>query len=75
VQRPRRDREPAPPNPVALLGLGFVIAACVAAGMALGWFLDRQLGTAPVFILLGLASGIVLGVFGTIVEVRRHLNG
>jgi F0F1-type ATP synthase assembly protein I len=60
---------------VALLGLGLATACCVVAGMALGWFLDRQLGTAPVFILLGLASGIVLGVFGTIIEVRRHLNG
>jgi F0F1-type ATP synthase assembly protein I len=71
----RDDGASAGPNPLALLGLGFAAAVCVAGGMALGWFLDRQLGTAPVFILLGLASGIVLGVFGTIVEVRRHLNG
>jgi F0F1-type ATP synthase assembly protein I len=69
------DRDPGVPNPLALLGLGFATAACVAAGLALGWFLDHWWGTAPVFLLLGLASGIVLGILGTIIEVRRHLNG
>jgi F0F1-type ATP synthase assembly protein I len=74
MPRPPRDEGPVGPNPLALLGLGFAVAACVAGGMALGWFVDQQLGTAPVFILLGLASGIVLGVFGAIIEVRRNLN-
>jgi F0F1-type ATP synthase assembly protein I len=66
-----------PPEPSlrGLLGLGLIAATCVGAGLAGGFFLDRWLGTAPVFVLLGMASGIVLGVFGTIIEVRRHLDG
>jgi F0F1-type ATP synthase assembly protein I len=66
-----------PPEPSlrGLLGLGLIIATCLVAGMAAGWFLDDWLGTAPVFVLVGTASGIVLGVFGTIIEVRRHLDG
>ncbi|MFL6241279.1 MAG: AtpZ/AtpI family protein [Actinomycetes bacterium] len=63
------------PSLTGLLGLGLVIACSMTAGMAVGWFVDRWLGTAPVFVLLGLASGIVLGIFGTIIEVRRHLDG
>jgi ATP synthase protein I len=64
----------SPPNAVALIGLGLANACCVAAGLALGWFLDRELGTAPVFILLGIASGIVLGIIGTLTQVRRFLR-
>jgi F0F1-type ATP synthase assembly protein I len=72
---PGEGRDSGTPNPARLLGLGFATACCVAAGMALGWFLDREFGTTPVFILLGLASGIVLGILGTIIEVRRYLGG
>ena len=57
-----------------LLGLALIIATCLVLGMVVGWFLDNWLGTTPVFVLVGSASGIVLGVFGTIVEVRRHLD-
>jgi membrane associated rhomboid family serine protease len=66
-----------PPEPTlrGLLGLGLIIATCLTVGLVGGGFLDHWLGTAPVFVLLGGASGIVLGVFGTIIEVRRHLDG
>ncbi len=65
---------PQEPSLRGLLGLGLIIATSLAIGMAAGWFLDDWLGTAPVFVLVGSASGIVLGVFGTIIEVRRHLD-
>ena len=75
AKAPGGGGDSAPPSPARLLGLGFATACCVAAGMALGWFLDREFGTTPVFLLLGLASGIVLGILGTIIEVRRYLDG
>lgn len=65
---------PPAPHPVALLGLGLANAASLVAGLALGWFIDDQLGTEPVFVLLGIISGILLGVLGTFVQVRRYLH-
>lgn len=69
---PPTNRRP-PPTAVTLLGLGIANACALVAGLALGWFVDHELGTAPVFLLVGLASGIVLGVVGTFVEIRRFL--
>ena len=71
----RPDPPRSAPSGLALLGLGLANACSLVAGMALGWFVDQRLGTAPVFVLVGMASGIVLGVFGTIVEIRRHIDG
>jgi F0F1-type ATP synthase assembly protein I len=59
---------------LALAGLGFAVACALVAGLALGWFLDDRLGTAPVFILVGMASGILLGVLGAYREMRRYLS-
>lgn len=42
-----------------LLGLGFVAAGTLAAGIALGWLIDDALGTSPIFILIGVALGVV----------------
>lgn len=64
----------SPPNAAALLGLGFANACSVAVGLVVGWFIDRELGTGPVFILLGILSGIVLGIIGTFAQVRRLLR-
>ena len=72
------DDQPARERPqlsgLGLAGLGLAVACCLVAGLALGWFLDDQLGTAPVFILVGMASGILLGVLGSYREMRRYLS-
>jgi len=43
--------------------LGFIVPGALLAGAALGWWLDRQLGTAPVLVIvlgcLGVAAGFV----------------
>ncbi len=50
--------------------LGFTIPASTVAGLFLGWWLDRELKTAPALILiLGLA-----GAAGGVVEVLRVLK-
>lgn len=53
-----------------LLSFGMATAACLVAGMALGWFTDTALDTLPVFTLVGLALGIV----GTCLYVYAKLN-
>ena len=41
-------------------GIGFSIALFIGGGVGLGIFLDNRLGTAPVFLILGLLLGLVL---------------
>lgn len=57
-----------------LAGLGLANACSLAAGLFLGHVLDGQLGTGPVFVLLGIASGLLLGVVGSFLEIRRYLR-
>jgi F0F1-type ATP synthase assembly protein I len=78
MQNTDDDDQPAQERPqlsgLGLAGLGLAVACCLVAGLALGWFLDDRLGTAPVFILVGMASGILLGVLGSYREMRRYLS-
>jgi ATP synthase protein I len=41
-----------------LVALGTMLFACVAIGLAAGYFADRWLGTQPWLVLVGLAFGI-----------------
>ncbi|HYB41459.1 MAG TPA: AtpZ/AtpI family protein [Candidatus Methylomirabilis sp.] len=41
-----------------LANLGTLLFACVAVGLAIGYAVDRWLGTAPWCLLLGLGFGI-----------------
>ncbi len=52
-------------------GLGLMNALCWLGGMAGGWFLDRALGTLPLFLLLGLMLGIGVGVVASRSELKR----
>lgn len=60
-----------PPGIFQFAGLGMMNALCWAAGMAGGWFLDNELGTIPLFMLVGLVVGIAVGVLATRSEWRR----
>jgi F0F1-type ATP synthase assembly protein I len=57
-----------------LLTLGGTIAGCVVGGIVLGWLIDRAAGTLPVFILVGLALGIVAGVMAVYSKIRSYLS-
>lgn len=59
---------------LSLAGLGMTNAICLLTGAGLGWLVDNWLGTAPVFILVGLMSGIVGGVLATFKEIRKFLS-
>jgi F0F1-type ATP synthase assembly protein I len=59
------------PGGWALVGMGTSIAAILLVPMALGWLLDRALGTLPIFVMVGLVLGLASAARYTYVEVRR----
>ena len=46
-----------------LLGIGATFVASIGVSMALGWWLDRSLGTKPWLTLAGALLGIVVGFY------------
>jgi len=63
-----------PPSIRELLGVGSAIAGLAAGGMLLGWFIDSQAGTLPIFALVGLAVGITAACFYAYSKFRRFMN-
>ncbi|HUR07647.1 MAG TPA: AtpZ/AtpI family protein [Nonomuraea sp.] len=49
-------------------------AVAAVGGCALGWLVDSQLDTTPIFILLGLVLGLVCGVLATWRDVSDYLR-
>jgi F0F1-type ATP synthase assembly protein I len=62
------------PGWTTLLSIGTVSAATLGAGIALGWWLDGVLHTAPILVLVGIALGIAGGVSYTVVQIRPFLK-
>ena len=52
------ERGPSRSQTAQLVNLGTMLFACVAVGLAAGYFADRWLGTDPWLLLVGLALGI-----------------
>lgn len=70
------DEEPDPQEFGAwqLVGLGGLAVGCVVAGLVLGWKADEWRGTSPVFVLLGIALGIVFAIVGSWIRIRTFLR-
>jgi len=51
-------RGPSQGQTAQLVNLGTMLFACVAVGLAAGYFADRWLGTSPWLLLIGLGFGI-----------------
>jgi hypothetical protein len=71
--------DPGPSEPrrltgVGLLGLGVANATCLGAGLLLGHAADQHFDSAPAGVLVGMTSGIVLGILGSVFEIRRYLD-
>jgi F0F1-type ATP synthase assembly protein I len=49
------------------------LAVTVLVGGALGYLVDRWLGTSPIFTLVGLVLGIAAAVVTAISRVRKYL--
>jgi F0F1-type ATP synthase assembly protein I len=50
--------------------IGLVLFVTTLAGVLVGYWADKQVGTLPVFVLVGLAAGMGAGA----VAVRRLIN-
>ena len=53
------ERGPSRSQTAQLVNLGTLLFACVAVGLAAGYFADRFIGTGPWLLLIGLGLGIV----------------
>ncbi len=49
-----------------LSGIGWYVAGSIGAGIGAGWLLDRQFGTEPVLLLIGLLLGVIAAFVGMI---------
>lgn len=71
------QRQEEPQAAPSLLGLAFRLATelvvAVAVGFALGWLLDRWLGTTPWLMLVFFALGSAAG-FVNVVRTARQMN-
>ena len=59
---------------VRIVRLGGYIGTSIALGVLGGLWLDSELGTNPLFILIGLALGIAVAVFGTYWRLRPYMH-
>jgi F0F1-type ATP synthase assembly protein I len=80
---PAPDPGPGPSSPdrgsdpvrgaVEFLTLGLTVAVALLVCVALGYLVDRWLGTSPWFTLVGVVLGIAAAVLLTVSRVRRLL--
>lgn len=72
------DLEGSPDAPALgawdLVSLGGLSVGSVVVGLVLGWLADRQLDTSPVFVLSGIAIGIVGAIVGSWVRIKPFLD-
>ena len=47
-------------------GIGWFVVGSIGAGIGAGWLLDRQFGTEPVLLLIGLLAGVIGAFVGMI---------
>jgi len=47
------------------IGIGWYIGVSIVGGIVAGVYLDRWLGTKPLFVLVGLLLGLAVAVYGT----------
>ena len=54
--------------------IGVVLLVTVLAGVLAGYWIDRQLGTIPVFVLVGFAVGLASGSIAMYRMITRFLD-
>jgi F0F1-type ATP synthase assembly protein I len=57
-----------------LVGLGGILVAGVVGGLVIGLLVDAAAGTSPLWTLVGIALGIVLGAVAFVRRVRDALR-
>ena len=56
------------------IGIGWYIVVCLFAGLFAGIWVDRLIGTEPVFTLLGVLFGTILAFYGMYRIVSEFMN-
>lgn len=59
---------------LGLTGIGFFIAGCIIGGIWGGNWLDVRLNTSPVFLIIGIVSGIAFAVLGVYKMLKPFIN-
>ena len=54
--------------------IGILLLVTTLAGVAAGYWVDQELGTRPLFILVGFLAGAGIGAFGIYRLVTRFLK-
>jgi F0F1-type ATP synthase assembly protein I len=57
-----------------LIDVGALLVGAIVVGTGLGFAADALFGTSPLLTLLGVAAGIVVGCWGSWLQVRRFLG-
>jgi F0F1-type ATP synthase assembly protein I len=57
-----------------LLQMGWIVALSTLVPLGLGVVLDRRLGTAPLFMIIGAAIGIVASTIGAVRIATRTID-
>ena len=53
--------------------IGFILLLTTLAGVGLGYWADRQLGTVPLLVLVGLFAGLGVGARAVWILIQRFL--
>jgi len=61
------------PSGSELVGLGAMLAGAVIVPMLIGLGIDALARTGPLFFLLGLAVGVLGGIFAAYTRFKRYL--
>ena len=67
-------RDDTSPGYARFFGLGFAFIITLGVVTVAGYFLDRALGTLPLFLLIGLASGFAGGLY-YVYQALKKLGG
>lgn len=62
------------PDLATLLGLGLALAAYLVVGLGLGWLTDSLLDSTPIFMMVGLALGIVGASLHVYAQFKKFLK-
>ena len=60
------------PRAGQLIGMGSSIVGFVVLGLVLGWWADNAFDTTPVFILIGLALGVLGAVLSSVMQFSTY---
>jgi len=54
--------------------MGSSIVGFVVLGLVLGWWADNAFDTTPVFILIGLALGVLGAIVSSVMQFRTYMK-